>query len=59
MIRIKRKKKDQFFLGEGWVVWDTEANSGDLVPTFWDAIKYALWYMGVPFRWLYRKTNNK
>lgn len=58
MIQIKHQKPD-YLTGEAWVVWNTKTNSGDLVPTLWDAIKYTLWYMGIPFRWLYPRLYKK
>jgi len=40
------------------MVTDTRHRFSDLVPTFHDALKYALWYLGIPYRWLYHRSKH-
>lgn len=51
-------KKDKSIPGYNWLVWDSEAKSGDLVRSFFEAIRFWLWRMGVPARIAFFNTKS-
>ena len=56
--RIIKLKKDNYHYYEGYRYAVISNCESDLVYTFNDAVRYWLWYCGIPAKWCFKKLKN-